>query len=287
MNECVNIPHVLLNDKKLSLSDVRVYAALKEHADEKQQCSLTREMIEKYSSVQRVSRYTKNLEEHGYIRVDKTGEGNRNTYTLLNGKDETQSPQQITLKTFAKDYLEYSSGTHTKKTSKTYKTALQEFIRIEGNRCLNTIGIREIEHFLSAKKNEASAWSARSYYIALRSAFEKAVQWELIKENPFRKVKKPKPPEVLPVFFTDTDFQSMLSIIEETDFRELCIVGLLTGLRLGELLALRWQDIDFNAKVILVQNSDSFTTKSKKNRPVSLSEDAVELLSARKENCTV
>ncbi len=139
-------------------------------------------------------------------------------------------------------------------------------------------------YYLSVKKLEASEWTSRKYYIGLRSAFEKAIQWELIKENPFRKVKKPRPPDVIPTYFNEKEFALFLSAVEDKDFRELCITGLLTGFRLGELLALRWPDIDFAAKTILIQNSEGITTKSKRSRVVPMSEELRRLLTERKGN---
>ncbi|MGD1045579.1 MAG: site-specific integrase [Bacteroidota bacterium] len=193
-------------------------------------------------------------------------------------------PKQITLEEFKKEFLEYSSGVHSRKTFRTHRTAFRELIRVEGNRPLQSIGIREIEHFLSKKKEEASEWSARKYYGSLAAAFEKAIHWELIKVNPFRKIKKPKPPEVMPLFFSEDEFNTLLSSVHSKDFRELCITALLSGLRLGELLALRWNDIDFYSKVIQVKNSETFTTKTRKNRIVPMSEELFRLLRDRKEN---
>jgi integrase/recombinase XerD len=233
--------------------------------------------------VKRVSRYTQNLLRCGHVRIEKAGDRNKNTYAILTG-DEMNKPQQVTLEEFKKEFLEYSSGVHSKKTIRTHRTAFREFLRVEGNKPLHSIGIREIEHFLSVKKREASEWTARKYYGSLASAFEKAVQWELIKVNPFRKVKKPKPPEVMPLFFSGDEFNTLLSGVQSRDFRELCITALLTGLRLGELLSLRWTEIDFTSKVIQVKNSETFTTKSKKNRTVPMSEELFRLLRERKEN---
>jgi len=102
------------------------------------------------------------------------------------------------------------------------KSAFKEFLRVEGNHLLGPIGIREIEHFLSVKKREASDWTARKDYGSLASAFEEAVQWNYIEENPFRQIVKPKGMERLPIIFSENDFRLFLSVVEDRDFRESC-----------------------------------------------------------------
>jgi site-specific recombinase XerD len=189
----------------------------------------------------------------------------------------------ISFSDFIEQFLEYSSGVHSPKTQRTNATAFKEFLRVEGNRPLHSVGIREIEHFLSVKKMEASEWTARKYYGSLASAFEKAVQWNYLESNLFRKVPKPQGREMLPAFLNESEFRIFLSCIEDKDFREMCVTALLTGLRLSELLSLQWNDIDFTSKVILVRNTVTFTTKTRKNRIVPMSEELFRLLKDRKE----
>jgi site-specific recombinase XerD len=287
MSEHVSIPVDLLRDERLSLSDVRVYATLRQKAGDEHTCSISREDLSRESTVIRVSRHTRKLADCGYISIGKSGEGNKNTYNFPEGKDEMKEHTELKLTEFAAEYLEYSSGVHTKKTRKTYETAFRELIRIGGDCLLEKVGIREVERFLSVKKSEASEWSSRKYYIALRSAFQTAVHWELIKENPFSKVKSPKPAERIPAFFQENDFAILLSAIDDKDFRDLCVTGILTGLRLGELLNLRWKDINFSRKAILIQNTETFTTKNKHPRIVSMSEDVSGILAGRKENIRI
>jgi len=283
MSDCVNIPVALLKDERLSLSDLKVYAALVLLSEEGKKCSPTRDEIQRVSNVQRVSRYTQNLYDYGHIQIEKGSNGNRNIYKLVCG-DEMNKSDQICLKDFKDEFLEYSLGVHSRKTHKTHRTAFQEFIRVEGNKPLNSIGVREIEHFLSVKKREASEWTARKYYGSLAAAFQKAVHWDHIKVNPFKKVKKPKPPELFPLYFSEMEFNSMLSVMYEKDFKELCVSALLSGLRLGELLSLQWKDVDSVSKIILVRNSETFTTKSRKNRAVPISDELFEMFMQRKEN---
>ena len=88
----------------------------------------------------------------------------------------------------------------------------------------------------------------------------------------------------MPLFFSEDEFNTLLSSVPIKDFRELCITALLSGLRLAELLNLRWNELDFTSKVIQVKNSETFTTKSRKNRIVPMSEELFRLMKGRKEN---
>jgi integrase len=152
-----------------------------------------------------------------------------------------------------------------------------------GDPPLHKIGIREIEHFLAVKKVEASEWTAKKYHATIASAFETARHWGMLIVNPFRSVTKPKVRDAQPAHFTKRDFQSLLAVVPDRDFRELCICAVSSGLRLGELHSLRWIDVDFVRKVIMVQNSDTFTTKSKRNRVVPMGEQLWHLLAVRRE----
>ncbi len=278
----VNIPLALLRDEQLTLNDVRVFAALQIASCDNARTSCTRKELEQLSGVKRVSRHTQNLSKAKYIEIQRHGNENRNTYVLLHHASGVNAAGPKSLAAFKQEYLEYAAGVHTQRTTKTYKTAFREMLRVVGDRPLSGAGIREIEYFLSVKKSEASEWTARKYYIALRSAFEKAVQWEYLAENPFRKVARPKVREMLPAYFSEADFRLFLSAVPDRDFRELCIVALLTGLRQGELLSLRWRDIDLAGKVLYVRNSETFTTKTKRNRVVPMNEELCRLLRDRK-----
>ena len=196
--------------------------------------------------------------------------------------EQRRKIKSISLSAFGKEYFLFASCVITEKTQRTYLSAYKEFVRITGDIPLHSVGIREIEYFLGVKRTEASEWTARKYYTSLRTAFEKAVQWEFITENPFSKVKKPKVPELSPVYLTEKEFTLLLSAIKEKDFRELCITGAGTGMRLGELLSLKWQEVDFDRKVIFVRNSDTFKTKSRKNRVVPMNDELFRVLMERK-----
>jgi integrase len=188
----------------------------------------------------------------------------------------------ITLSGFASEFLTNARGNYTEKTQNVFRTAFNELRRILGDVQLRHISGREIERFLTIKKEEASDWTARKHYTALASAFEAAKKWGYITRNPWREVRKPKAREVQPLHLTRTEFEKLLTTINDRNFREVCICAVLTGMRQGELLSLRWSDVDLDNRLIHVRNSEVFTTKNKRNRLIPMNETLHKMLSHRK-----
>jgi integrase len=116
----------------------------------------------------------------------------------------------------------------------------------------------------------------------LRTAFNVAVRWELIDKNPFSKVQMASVPEAPPSYFTKEDFQKLLAMIAEEWLRDIVIFTVLTGLRRGEVVNLRWDQVNFDRKLIHIRSSPNFQTKTGKNRVVPLNEAAFQILSRRK-----
>lgn len=218
------------------------------------------------------------IDESGRKRKVSTGcKMKTDAFKFLKSYNQVEAEQReklrnISLSEFMQELLAYSSGVHRLKTQTCFRTAFREFIRITGDKQLKKISIKDIESFLSQKKLEASGHTARFYYVTLRSAFERARLWNYLEVNPFNKVEKPKTPELIPLFFTKRDFNLLLTTIVENELRELVIIAAYTGLRLGELLALEWSDVDFKKRLLQVRNKQTFKTKSGKNRVLPMAE---------------
>jgi site-specific recombinase XerD len=192
--------------------------------------------------------------------------------------------QHITLDEFRKLYMTHSCSVNTPKTATSNRSALNELCRFVGaGTILSKITTADCERFLAKKTVDASLWTARKYYLALGAMFERAKTWGHLMENPWRKVKKPRVPQVVPAYFTRQQFRDLMAQIDNRDLRELVVVAALTGLRQGEILAMEWSWIDFSAKLLLVQNSAHFTTKSKRVRVVPLCDEVMTVLLSRRE----
>lgn len=85
--------------------------------------------------------------------------------------------------------------------------------------------------------------------------FTTAVDWEYVPANPASGVKLPPRPLRQPLrFLTVEEVTRLLEALEEPG-RTLVLTAVLTGMRVGELLALRWRNVDFEHKVIRVREA--------------------------------
>jgi integrase len=185
------------------------------------------------------------------------------------------------------EYQTHSATIHTKHTQRCYKDCMDQFLEAVGDKELLRVSVREIERFLEKKRTEVSNWTARRHHIVLASVFEAARRWGYITSNPCRQVTRAKMIEVHPVFFSEDELRILYNSIEDLDFRDLVLCAFATGMRLGEIVSLRWSQIDINKKIINVENTEGFTTKSKKCRVIPMNDMVLELLQrqAKKRAC--
>lgn len=89
----------------------------------------------------------------------------------------------------------------------------------------------------------------------LSKALEDAVDDELIKTNPTKKVKAPSPDKFKAGFLTIEQIRIMLDKFKGDDLYMPVYLAILLGLRRGEVLGLQWGDIDFDNNIIRIRNN--------------------------------
>ena len=127
---------------------------------------------------------------------------------------------------------------------------------------ISELGRREIQEFLTQQKKDGnirngeklSATSANMMLSVLNLAFEYACDMEYIEENPCLRVRRTKAETKRIEAFTVEEQRAIESEIARSDDRRLhgVLLCLYTGLRIGELLGLTWDDVDFTKGVIKV-----------------------------------
>lgn len=121
------------------------------------------------------------------------------------------------------------------------------------------------------------------YMAALSHALTVAVNdWGWLDDTPMRKVNKPKEPRGRVRFLSEDERKAILKACKESPNKSLYIIvvlALATGMRQGEVMNLRWQDVDFERKRLTLHQ-----TKNGERRAVHLSAHVLEMLRAHERN---
>jgi integrase len=114
-----------------------------------------------------------------------------------------------------------------------------------------------------------SASTTRNILMPLRAIFRWALDLELITVNPTSGLALPQDSGRRERFATATELTALLAALPERD-RALWATAAYAGLRRGELMALRWSEVDLGAGIIHVNrshNPESGSTGEPKSRP--------------------
>ena len=189
-------------------------------------------------------------------------------------------PAIIYLSNFRDEYVSHLEQTKSAHYIRSVKLSFKMLINFSGDIPLASVNLRTIDKFISTTYSR-TARGASLYYKTLKAAFTKAVQWEYIFVNPFKKIKCPKVSMVFPAFISETELNMILDKTDEKYLKDLFYTAFYTGMRLGEILNMKWSWIDFTENQITVKCSDTFKTKSQKERIIPFNQNLKIIFSGR------
>ena len=115
-----------------------------------------------------------------------------------------------------------------------------------------------VQRLLNAKTKEGySPRTVRYIQTTLSKALTQAVEWELVPKNVASRAKLPKQQRMKRETLSAQNVGAFFSAASEDRFGALYVLAVTSGLRPGELLALKWEDVDVEAGALSVRRSVS------------------------------
>ena len=136
---------------------------------------------------------------------------------------------------------------------------------------LGEISDRMVEQYIGLRTRNCSAATIRKEIGVLKHLLNWALKSRMIRRNPAAGIAMPKPPAGRLRYLQPTEFQA---VVEQCPpwIQPVVRLAAATGMRRGEILGLRWLDVDFLQKQINLPQ-----TKNGKGRTVYLNEMALDV----------
>ncbi|MFA6191927.1 MAG: tyrosine-type recombinase/integrase [Sulfurimonas sp.] len=179
------------------------------------------------------------------------------TYKLNSGKFfENEIKNKVpTVDEYAKISFELHSKSRKISTKYDYEASLRLHISPTfGKKSLDKIKPSDIQLWQNKLLDKFKPRRVRNIRATFSTIFDDALRDEIIVSNPISKIKTPKIEKIESKSFL---LEEVKLIIEtaKNDLKAFVALGFFTGLRSGEMIGLKWEDVDFKKKEIHINRA--------------------------------
>ncbi|MDD2785908.1 MAG: site-specific integrase [Patescibacteria group bacterium] len=210
---------------------------------------------------------------------------------LANGEDINAKPkveQCVLFKDFAHEWFETSVRALNKPSEISTKNSIlrKHLLPFFGGKEIKAIDSRMIEQYKISKLDAGlSRKSVNNHLTILLRCLRVAEEWGRLDKVP--KVGKLKTESQRLDFLSPVESIALVKNCDEPMWKEMLLMALRTGMRLGELFGLDWSDVDFDRKMINVRRSivrgHVGTPKSNKTRYIPMTNDLARMIYERRQ----
>ncbi len=189
--------------------------------------------------------------------------------------------KEVRFDEFKREYLGYLKANNRASTYLRYKKALHHFEcfiqeHLKDSPKLSQIPFHLIEEYKQQRAQIVKPLTVNVELKVLKAMYNYAIKCRCARENPVKKVTFYKALERKPRFLTNEKITYLLA--NSNSLYPIIYTFLKTGLRKGELINLKWEDIDFKRKRMTVESDEEWRTKTGNSRQIPLTDDLLEVL---------
>jgi integrase len=186
--------------------------------------------------------------------------------------DVRKEPDPVKFHDFAKEYLQWAKANKKPSSYQRDLCTMRIFDREFEGKNIQDISNWMIERLKMKRKNQCKPATINRETATLKHMFAKAVEWGKLRENPAKGVKFFKGVVKRVRYLMPGEFQSLLSNC--ADFlKPIVTVAVHTGMRKGEILGLKWDQVDLEQKIITILD-----TKNNERKDIPMDETVRTLL---------
>ena len=182
---------------------------------------------------------------------------------------DIQRHEKIKFEDMAKTYIEAYSKPN-KRSFRRDEISLKNLTGFFKGKYLHEIISLHIEKYRVKRLRVVTPATVNRELACLKHMFNKAKEWGKASENPALKIKLLKEENRRTRYLETEEIKALVNACPD-HLRPIVITALNTGMRKGEILNLKWPDVDLRQKIIYIYNS-----KSGKSRKVDINDWLVE-----------
>jgi integrase len=193
---------------------------------------------------------------------------------VLSGEFELEEPaSNPRIEKFADLYLKRRQHLRSKKRD---ALSVRTLLKFFSGKVLLAIKPSDIEDYKVKRKAEGvSGGTVNRELAALKRMFNLAIKWSAAKKNPVNQVDFLEEPPGRTRFLTEEEAGRLIDSCAE-HLKPIVITALNTGMRLGEILGLKWEGV--HIEHVIKPYIELRVTKNNESRNIPLNEDMVALL---------
>jgi site-specific recombinase XerD len=168
-------------------------------------------------------------------------------------------------------------------TYRNYKLYVEKYVKPNiGKLKFEQVRPAHIEQLYTKLPKDMSYSAKRHINIALNGIFKTAIENHFCRENPIKPMPMPKADSNAIKVFTPVQVEKIIKAAQEHPLGAYVLFPLYTGMRVSEILALKWPSVDFENDEIVIQSAmtraedggfEEGETKSRKKRVVPISSE--------------
>lgn len=161
---------------------------------------------------------------------------------------DIKKSEKIKFEDFSEEFLNLYSKPN-KKSWKSDEYNLRNITPFFKGKNLYEITVEDIERFKAARSKSVGPATVNRDLATIKTMLNKAVEWGKIEKSPAKNVKFLREPNGRLRYLEKEEIQKLLSNCSPR-IKPIITLALFTGMRRGEVLGLKWHDIDFHRGII-------------------------------------